>query len=303
MNFNKRKYWKGVIYAFITSFLWGLLPVLLEFALKVFSAGTIVWFRFIFAFFFLFLILSFQDNKPNKILFQPPLLGILAGVSLAANYLYFILGIQSNGPTNAAILMQLAPVLVVLTGIIVFKERLQKSQTTGLFVATIGFLFFYWEKTQHSLDFDSYAARNNYLYFAAVVWALFAFLLKKLSSQYPAQTLNLLIFGVASLALTSGVHWESFTHARFEDWILLVILGLNTLIAYGSLSEAIRLIPLSLTTVITTINPLFTLITTFMINTFQPQWLRQDSIGVVGYLGGLIIILGVALIVYKPIRS
>ena len=79
----------GVSYAFTTSFFWGLLPALLELALKTFSAGTIVWFRFTFAFIILFIILHWNGKEPSAILFRPPILCILAGGALAINYLYF----------------------------------------------------------------------------------------------------------------------------------------------------------------------------------------------------------------------
>ena len=50
----------------------------------------------------------------------------------------------------------------------------------------------------------------------------------------------------------NSISWPA--QLQFKDWVLLIFLGLNTLIAYGALSEAIRLIPLSLAIVITTTN-------------------------------------------------
>ena len=294
------QYLTGILCALLTSFFWGLLPALLELALQIFSAGTIVWFRFTFAFFILLIILQWKQREPLIILQHPPASGILAAGALAVNYFYFLMGVRHTGPINASILMQLAPVGVVGIGIAIFKERLHRNQTVGLFIAIAGFFLFYLDKIQYTSDFELNSIGNHYIFYAVVAWILFASILKKLTGNYPTQNLNLLMYGVAALVLIGGVQWSEFIDIEFKDWVLLIFLGLNTLIAYGALSEAIRLIPLSLAIVITTTNPLFTLLTVFLVNVFRPSWLQQDSTGMTGYLGALILVTGVALVVYRP---
>ena len=104
---------------------------------------------------------------------------------------------------------------------------------------------------------------------------------------------------MAGGTLTGWGNWKDFINLDSASWILLVLLSINTLLAYGALSEAIHLIPLSIVTVITTTNPLITLLIIYSLNHFRDKWLFQELIGVIGYSGALFIVLGVSLIVYK----
>ena len=58
---------------------------------------------------------------------------------------------------------------------------------------------------------------------------------KKLTPAYKAQHLNLLVYGTAAAALLGTVDWAEFDSVRVSGWALLVFLGINTLVAYGSL--------------------------------------------------------------------
>ena len=128
---------RGIFMAMVTTLLWGFLPVILKVALNAFSAGTIACFRFVFAFVILYLILSFNGSKPYRFLRKPPLLGILAGASLAANYFGMTQSVNLSSPSNAAILIQLAPVIMVIVGVTFFKERMTWQQLSGFAVAPV----------------------------------------------------------------------------------------------------------------------------------------------------------------------
>ena len=80
---------------------------------------------------------TIKNNNP------PPALGLLAGVCLAANYYYFMIGLELTGPTSTAVIIQIAPLLTVIARIFVFKERINKGQLIGLFFSIFGFILFY----------------------------------------------------------------------------------------------------------------------------------------------------------------
>ena len=115
-----------------------------------------------------------------------------------------------------------------------------------------------------------------------------------------AQYLNMLVYGVSVLVLPGVVVWKEFIISDWVGWSLLFFLGLNTLLAYGALTEAMRYIPLTHVTLITTLNPLFTLITVRWVNIYQPGWMAQDFLGVAGWFGGFLIVIGIFLTVQKP---
>ena len=84
---------KGIVYISVTAVLWGLLAVVLKYALLRFSGSTIIWFRFTFS--VIFLTGYYLVRRPQffEILVRPPVLGIIAGLALAGNYLGFTNGL------------------------------------------------------------------------------------------------------------------------------------------------------------------------------------------------------------------
>jgi drug/metabolite transporter (DMT)-like permease len=292
-------YLRGIIMTLVTTLLWGFLPVILKIALNTFSAGTIASFRFFFAFVVLYLILSLNGSQPHRFLRKPPLLGILAGASLAANYFAMTQGVNLSSPSNAAILIQLAPVLMVVVGLTFFKERVTWQQLSGFVVAALGFYLFYRDQLAHVKDMAIYSSATGYIFFAAAIWVLYISCQKTLSRSYGAQSLNLLVYGVAAVVLVTKVEWAEFLGIGWKDWLLLVILGINTLLAYGALAEAVKCIPLTIISPVITMNPMITLMAMLVLPQFSSGSLVPETIGTGGYIGAVVAIVGVVLVIVK----
>ncbi|MGP0629211.1 DMT family transporter [Nitrospina sp. 32_T5] len=292
-------YARGVFFALTTTVLWGLLPVVMQIALDDFSPGSIVWFRFTFAFFALWAFLRLQKKPPEGIFRKPPLFAILAGLCLSGNYYYFLRGISASSPSNAAVLIQTAPVLVVLIGVFVFRERFSRPQAGGLAIALVGFFLFFRDQHAHALDVKLYNTANGFVLVAGVLWAAYMTIQKSLTSRYEAQQLNLLVYGIASLVLVSTVSWDDYTHAGWTACGLLLFLGMNTLLAYGFLAEAIKHIPLWLISVIVTLNPFITLVVMKLLPLVLPGLVEPERIGLLGYFGAMTAIGGVILVIRK----
>ena len=289
---------RGLTYAATTALLWGFLPILMKIALQEFSAGSIVWFRFTFAFGVLFLILKFQKQQPGSIIMSPPGFGILAGILLAANYFYFLKGVDSSSPSNAGILIQIAPVMLVILGVVLFKERFHWRQGVGLAIAVVGFVFFYRDQSRQ-WGSEAYTETSVYMVAAAVLWAVYMACQKKLSVTYKAQNLNLLVYGIAALVLIPTAVWSDFNNPHFGSWVLMIFLGVNTLLAYGCLAEAVNYIPLWLISVVVTLNPFITLVAMQLLSVMAPGWVEPEMIGLWGYIGASIAIFGVVMVIRK----
>lgn len=283
----------------VTTLLWGFLPIILKIALNQFSAGTIACFRFFFAFIVLYLILSVKGSQPSGFLKKPPLLGILAGASLAANYFGMTESVNLSSPSNAAVLIQLAPVILVIVGVAFFKERVKWEQFSGFVIAALGFSLFYIDQLGNVKDIELYSSATVYIVFAAVVWVLYISCQKILSRSYSAQMLNLLVYGVAALALVAKVQWTEFSGIGWQGWTLLVVLGINTLLAYGALAEAVKYIPLTVISPVITLNPLITLSAMLVLPQFTAGILVPETIGTGGYIGAVIAVTGVVLVLAR----
>ena len=292
-------YLRGILLSIVTALLWGVLPIFLKITLQDFHAGTISWFRFLFALLILATIMQWKAHRPLNIFRKLPWMGVLGGACLSANYYWVTLGVDLSGPSNMAVLIQTASIFLVLAGVYVFHERLALKQTLGMVIAGSGLFLFFYDQQSHIQDAGDYYYADFLIILAGLVWVGYMVSQKFLSRQYGAQSLNLLVYAVATLTLIGGVEWEDFTRAGLTSWLSMIFCGINTLLAYGALAEAVKYIPLALISVIISLNPLITLLGMKVLPAMDFFGLQPDPIGAVGYCGGMVAVAGVVLVVYR----
>jgi drug/metabolite transporter (DMT)-like permease len=291
---------KGVIYASITAFFWGLLAIGLKVAVQEVDPKTIVWFRFVIAFSF---ILGWQlYKKPSaiNILIKPPLLLLLAAIALSWNYLGYMLGIHYTTPSNAQLFIQVGPMLLALSGFVIFKEKLSRLQLTGLMIALFGFALFYGD--QLLAFFDGKKEYNLGVLFTlsgALAWTVYAVLQKMLVRQYSPILLNLFLFGFPTLIYLPFANLPSVLQLNWAWWLLILFLGLNTLISYSTLAEALRYIEASKVSVIIFLNPIITFIIMGILTWLKVSWITHERFSFVTVIGASVVISGAFLVVRK----
>lgn len=183
---------KGIVYASITAFLWGLLAIALKVALQKADSVTIVWLRFFIAFIFILGWQLFRKPGALKIMVSPPLLLLLAAIALSWNYFGYMLGIEYTTPSNAQLFIQTGPMLLAVSGILFFREKFSRYQLFGFAVALLGFSFFYGD--QLLAFFEGKKQYNLGVLFTlsgAVAWTIYAVLQKILVRRFPSSMLNL----------------------------------------------------------------------------------------------------------------
>jgi drug/metabolite transporter (DMT)-like permease len=292
-------YLRGIFLSIVTALLWGVLPIFLKVTLQDFHAGTISWFRFLFALLILAAIMQWKAYRPLNIFRKLPWMGVLGGACLSANYYWVTLGVNLSGPSNMAVLIQTASIFLVLAGVYVFHERLAFSQTLGMVIAGSGLFLFFHDQQSHIQEVRDYYYADFLIVLAGLVWVGYMVAQKFLSRKYGAQSLNLLVYAVATLTLIGGVEWTDFTRAGLTAWLSMIFCGINTLLAYGALAEAVKYIPLALISLIISLNPLITLLGMNVLPEMGFAGLQADPIGLMGYMGGIIAVAGVVLVVYR----
>ena len=295
-------YLRGIFFSIVTALLWGVLPIFLKITLQDFHAGTISWFRFLFALLILAAIMQYKAYKPLNIFRKLPWMGVLGGACLSANYYWVTLGVDLSGPSNMAVLIQTASIFLVLAGVYVFHERLAFSQTLGMVIAGSGLFIFFNDQQSHIQEVRDYYYADFLIVLAGLVWVGYMVAQKFLSRKYGAQSLNLLVYAVATLTLIGGVEWTDFTRAGLTAWLSMIFCGINTLLAYGALAEAVKYIPLALISLIISLNPLITLLGMNILPEMGFAGLQADPVGSMGYMGGIIAVGGVVLVVYRQKR-
>lgn len=90
--------------------MWGLLAIALKVAIRYFDSVTIVWSRFAIAFVILLCFNQFF-SRIFSLSSRLPVIGIIAGILLAANYYSFIMGIELTTVNNTQVLIQLGAII------------------------------------------------------------------------------------------------------------------------------------------------------------------------------------------------
>jgi RarD protein len=295
---DKRIY--GILYAATTAFFWGFLAIFMKISLNSHDVTPVivVWFRFSVAFSFLFFYFGVRDRQKFSIFRKPPLLLVLAALSLTLNYLGFAKGINLTSPSNAQVFIQIGPISLAIIGIIFFKERLSTRQFIGFLVAGIGLTLFYRDQLRNILGAeDIYVQGVIWVIIGALAWTTYAALQKKLVQKWHAQQLNLVIFGLPAIMLLPFIDFGQFQNYTPGLWALLIFLGINTIVAYGCLAEAFKYVEANKISVIITLNPIITFITMGILGAMQVEWIDAEYITIFGILGALLVISGAVMVV------
>ena len=285
---------KGVLYALAAALIWGFLAIALKVALNHVPALTIVWIRFVVAFSVLWLVLFFKQKSALQVMRRPPVWALVAAVALAFNYVGYIKGLNLTTPSNAQVVIQVAPLLLIVVGIIIYKEKVSLRQGMGFLAAIIGFALFYRDQISQLLgSHESYLSGIVWVVAAALAWVVYASLQKNLVQVHHAQGLNLLIYLVPAILLIPTVDFNILGDLSFPVWILMILLGLSTLLAYGAIAEAFRFLPANKVGIIVTINPIVTIITMSILTSIGVDWIDPERISFYGFLGAALILAGV----------
>ncbi len=287
---------KGIMYAASAALMWGFLAIILKVSLDFAPPITIAWMRFVIAFILLIVILYLRQPQALNVFKRPPWLAVVAALGLTFNYIGYVTGLDLTTPSNAQVIIQLAPLLLAVVGLVIFKEKLSPAQTAGFVIAIAGFGVFYRDQIKNLIgSAEDYRTGILWVVAAALAWVLFAAIQKKLVTKYHAQGLNALIYLVPVLLIWPWVDFQVLAGFTWKLWALMLFLGLNTLLAYGAIAEAFRLIPANKVGIIVTINPLITIATMSVLAWMEVSWIQPERISITGILGALMILSGVAL--------
>ncbi|HBL10977.1 MAG TPA: EamA family transporter [Cyanobacteria bacterium UBA11162] len=285
----------GLTLSLLAVFLWGILPIALTIMLEVLDVYTLTWFRFAIAFALLAIYLTARQQLPNpQTLYSTSLkLLAIATLFLGLNYLFYLQGLAQTSPTNAQVFIQLAPVLFGVGALAVFKERYTYKQWLGLGILTLGFALFFHEKLKTVLTSQStYLLGNCIIILGAIAWAIYALAQKQLLQKFPSSSIMLIIYGGCMLLFTPfSAPQILFTLSPYHLSILLFC-GLNTLIAYGALAEALDHWEASRVSAVLALTPIVTVISIWAVSWLTPTLIPPDHLTLLGGFGAILVMIG-----------
>lgn len=300
---------KGLMYAIVTASMWGFMAIILKIMTYELPSVTVVWFRFFTAFVVLSVWTLIFRRRDFQIFRHPPVLLFLAAIFLGFNYLGFISGINHISPSSSQVFIQVGPVGFALSGILIFREHVNWKHVVGFILVLSGIVLFYSKQLQDlTSTSENFTLGMFFVLGGGLSWAIFATIQKKLVSSVEANQLNLFIYAFCSAALLPLASFDLLKGMQPVHWILLLYLGLNTVLAYGSLALAIKYTEATKVSVIITLNPIITFVTMAILSRMEVSWIEPETfslfsiIGALTVLGGAILVISAGRKKRKPVR-
>lgn len=286
----------GFTLALITAIMWGIVPIAMKQILTDMRPNTLVWFRFVMSTIGLGMILAWRRQLPSLTLFRKRrwLIVLLIGaVGLGGNFLFFSSALQFLTPTASQVIAQLSPVGMMLASVLILKERMRPTQVIGAITLIFGLLLFF-----NTNLVEIFTQRTDFTKgiilgaSAAGVWVSYGVAQKILLRRLGSQQILLLLYALCTLFIFPFASLNEVLNLNSWQLICLAFCGLNTVVAYGALAEAMARWQAAQVSAILTFTPLFTLLFSDLFSFLWPDLFVFQVLNTVGYIGALMVVSG-----------
>ncbi|CNE42546.1 DMT family transporter [Yersinia mollaretii] len=286
----------GIFLALTTAVFWGALPIAMKQVLEVMEPFTIVWYRFTMAAIGLGIILASRRQLPSLKLFRQRrwlLLLIVATCGLLGNFIFFSSSLQYLSPTTSQVIGQLSPVGMMIASVLILKERMRVTQVIGAGMLICGLLLFF-NTSLHEIftRLTDYTLGVVLGVCAAVVWVSYGVAQKVLLRRMASQQILLLLYALCAIALFPMAKPAVIFQLDGWQFACLLFCGVNTLVGYGALAEAMARWQAAQVSALVTLTPLFTLFFSILLALVWPDNFVAPSLNFVGYVGAFVVVAG-----------
>ncbi|ARR48315.1 DMT family transporter [Photobacterium damselae subsp. damselae] len=285
----------GALLALTTAVFWGALPIAMKQAVEVMSPFTIVWYRFITAFIGLGIWLLWRKQLPAKSSLNFPRFGflLLASLGLAGNFVLFNSALQYLSPPVVQVIIQLAPVILLLSSVWLFKETLGRHQIIGVICLFSGLLLFFNERlVELFTSLSGYTLGVILAVTAALVWVVYGLTQKRLLRDFSSAQILFMVYGICALLLTPFAEPKQLLLMDSRQLGMLMFCCINTLVGYGAFAEALARWQAAQVSAVITLAPLFTILFVDLASLVWPKFVAPVALNSWGYLGAMVVVSG-----------
>ena len=294
----------GFILALVTAILWGMLPIALKHLLVDLTANTITWIRFLIAALFVSVVLWQQKALPSVrgLSRKASILLTIAIGGLLSNYILYLMGLHLLTAETAQVVIQLAPFLMMMGGIFIFREQLLLWQKIGATLLVLGLLLFFNERLVLLLtQFGQDSIGVLLVIVAAVTWACYALAQKQLLMTFNSQQIMWFIYLAGALCFFPVADLNPIQHLSGLQWGLLAFCCLNTIVAYGAFAEALEHWEASKVSAVLAITPLLTILFANIVSWLFPDAAPAQALNAWSVTGALLVVAGSAITALSPL--
>ena len=291
--------WKlGLGFSLITALMWGLLPLSLQVVLEDMDPLTVSWYRFSVS---ALIALAWYGATSGSALKGLLSAGhrpwaLAAALGLSANYLLYIWGLGYTTPGAAQLLIQLAPLLLLVGSVFLFREPFSLWQWLGVFGVTVGMLLFFSPRMADGMDNGpDYATGVWQLIAASAAWSVYGLAQKKLLLRFHTKHILLFLCLAGTFILLPLAEPSQVLRLDRAELAVLAFASLNTIVAYGCFGLAMSHWQASRVSAIIPLAPLLTLLFTAAFNHWGIMAVRAEPMNWLSGVGALLVVGGAAL--------
>jgi drug/metabolite transporter (DMT)-like permease len=285
----------GLLLALCTTVLWGFLSIALKLLLEGMDAFTITWYRLTAAAVVLALYQARRGRlpAPRRLGRNVWVLLVVATFGLVGNYVLFLVSLEYVPPATSQLVIQLAPILFLLGGLLIFRETFSRMQWIGLAVLVAGLLLFFNQRLPALLALSGAEALGvGLVVVAGIVWAAYALAQKQLLMALSSVNILLLIYIGCTVLLLPLARPATILSLSPAHLALLAFCTFNTLGAYGCFAEALAHWEASRVSAVIALTPLVTIAAVLGFAAIWPGTDMAAGLDGVGLLGGLVVVVG-----------
>ncbi|EFM88925.1 putative transport protein [Actinobacillus pleuropneumoniae] len=287
----------GFLFSLIAIFMWGMLPLAIKQVLKSLDSQTIVWFRFLVATLGVFAILAFAKKLPNLTAFfrQYHRLWLIGVIGLSCNFFLFNLALNYIPAATSQILSPLSSFVMIILGVVLFKETIGIHQKIGFVLVIVGLVMFFNNRFADLIAMNSYAFGVLLGISASLIWIGYSLSQKIMLAHFSSQQILLLIYFGCALVFTPFAHMGELAKLNLTTWGWLGFCGINTVIAYGCYAEALNRWEVSKVSLMMTQIPILTIMLTALSHTIAPDLFEAPDLNGLSYIGAITVVSGAML--------
>lgn len=293
----------GFVLAFFTALIWGTLPVILKVLVQWVDVYTLAWTRFLVAGLLLgpFLWVRHGWRSVLRVRHMPWIM-LICVVGLCGNYVTYMASLHFVSPGAAQVVIQIAPLFVLLGGLLIFGEKFGVLQWRGLVVLVVGMALFFHLRYAEVLQ-SVYGGGILLVVLAAVLWSSYILAQKQMQIAVSPEAVLFVIY-VASVVILSPVADPSEVLKLSANQMLLVFLSAAlTVVSYVSFGTAMNHLEASRTGVVVAITPLITMANAYLASRFVTDLIVAEPLDALSGLGAILVVVGSILITLGGARK
>ncbi|MGL5440587.1 MAG: DMT family transporter [Filifactoraceae bacterium] len=183
-----------------TAFFWAGAFIAGKYSSAEFPAVTLTFFRMFFSFIVIVIVrLIFNDNdwKVDKSDMLPIFIMAISG--MIGYHVLFFIALKFTTATNTSIIAAINPILTMIIGVIIFKDKLKIKNIIAISISFFGIILVFTNGNITNLDISHLG--DLIMFIAVTLWVVYSYISKNMLKKYKPLKLTALVFGIAALIL------------------------------------------------------------------------------------------------------